>query len=92
MLAQSWLLSFTIEAEIDFKKLKPSYRAQVYKKLAWLAKNFNIITPLPLTGPWQGFFKLRLGNLRIIYKADYQKSLIVIYVIGQRDKIYKQRR
>ena len=88
---QRWEFAFTPEAEDDFKKLDRDIRARIYKRLEWLAENFEEVEPLPLTGLWQGFFKLRIGDWRIIYKVENERSLIVVYVIDRRDKVYKRK-
>lgn len=88
---QRWNFAFTSEAEDDFKKLDRDIRIRVYKRLEWLVENFEELEPIPLTGAWQGFFKLRIGDWRIIYKIENEKSLIIVYVIDRRDKVYKRK-
>lgn len=85
-------LLFTPDAENDFRKLNLVVRKRIYKKLKWLLEHLDPLRALPLTGPWRGFFKLRIGEWRIIYNMDYRNSLIVVYVIGKRDKIYKYKK
>jgi mRNA interferase RelE/StbE len=86
-----WILDFTPEAERDFKKLDKSLKRRISEKLDWLLKNFDSIIPLPLTGKWQGFFKLRAGDWRVIYKVEWEKNRIIVYLIDRRDKIYKRK-
>jgi mRNA interferase RelE/StbE len=86
-----WILDFTPEAEKDFQKLDKSFKRRISEKLDWLLKNFENIIPLPLSGKWQGFFKLRVGDWRVIYKVEWEKNRIIVYVIGRRDKIYKKK-
>jgi mRNA interferase RelE/StbE len=86
-----WILDFTPEAERDFKKLDKSLKKRISEKLDWLLKNFDNIIPLPLTGKWQGFFKLRIGDWRVIYKVEWEKNRIIVYLIDRRDKIYKRK-
>lgn len=88
---REWSLLLTKEAERDFQKLNQGGRDRIFQKLEWLCENFDVITPLPLTGPWQGFFKLRAGDWRIIYRADYVDLTLTVYAIGRRDKIYETR-
>ena len=85
-------LLFTLDAENDFRKLNLVVRKRIYKKSKWLLGHLDLLRALPLTGPWQGFFKLRIGEWRIIYNMDYKNSLIVVHVIGKRDKIYKYKK
>jgi mRNA interferase RelE/StbE len=87
---REWSLSFIREAEQDFRKLDHAYRKGIVQKLNRLVKNFDTINPLPLTGKWHGFFKLRIGNWRIIYHVNHEDLLLVVYAIGRRDKIYRK--
>lgn len=87
-----WSLNFTLAAEADFKKLSLEDRKRIYQKLHWLAENYESIIHNPLTGPWQGFFKLRIGDWRVIYKTDYKRFVITVHVIGNRNKIYKRKK
>jgi len=87
-----WRLDFTLEAKSDLEKLDKNLKRRVNEKLDWLLENFENIIPSPLGGEWRGFFKLRIGDWRVIYKVNWDKNQIVIYVINRRDKIYKRRR
>ena len=84
-----WSIDFTADAENDLKKLDRQNTKRIITKLEWLTENFDSISPLPLTGQWQGFFKFRVGDLRVIYKIEYDKLQLIVYVIDRRDKIYK---
>lgn len=86
----SWALSFTPEAEDDLAKLDKQLRERIIKKLDWFRANFEQIKPLPLGGDWQGFFKLRVGDWRVIYEISQGEKSIKIRVIDHRDKIYKR--
>jgi len=85
-----WILVFTPEARDDLEKLDKSLRKRIIEKLDWLYINFDKITPLALSNKWQGFFKIRVGDWRVIYRVDWNKNLITIYLINRRDKIYKK--
>jgi len=56
-----------------------------------MRKNFDQITPLPLGDKWRGFFKLRIGDWRVVYEIEISKRLITIHYIDHRDKIYKRK-
>ena len=86
-----WKVKFTIEAEEDLDKLDKRIRERVLEKMLWLNDNFDQIIPLPLGGRWQGFFKLRVGDWRVIYEIEDVKKQITIHQIDHRDKIYKRR-
>ena len=42
-----------------------------------------------LSGELEGSFRLRLGNMRIIYSVDDNKRVVYIEVIGFRGDVYK---
>lgn len=86
-----WNLVFTLEARDDFEKLGRGLQRRISDKLNWLQNSFDEIIPSALTGEWRGFFKLRVGDWRIIYKVEWGKNLIIVYIINRRDKVYKKR-
>jgi mRNA interferase RelE/StbE len=88
---EEWQFIFTREAENDLGKLDFSVRKRILEKIKWMRINFDKITPLPLGDKWRGFFKLRVGDWRIIYETEIVKKLIIIHYIGRRDKIYKRK-
>ena len=49
-------------------------------------RQFNI---KKLSGELEGGFRLRLGNMRIIYSVDDNKKVVYIEVIGFRGDVYK---
>jgi mRNA interferase RelE/StbE len=66
-------VEFTAAAESDLARLDKSMAQRVLKKIRWLAENFEVITPEVLTGPWQGVFKLRVSDYRVLYTSDREK-------------------
>jgi mRNA interferase RelE/StbE len=60
-------VEFTAEAEADLDRLSQSVAQRIFKKIGWLAENFEAITPEPLTSEWKGLFKLRVGDYRVLY-------------------------
>lgn len=87
-----WKVKFTVEAEKDLDKLDKQIRERVLEKILWLKDNFDQIIPLPLGGRWQGFFKLRVGDWRVIYEVEDVKKRLTIHLIDHRDKVYQRRR
>ena len=85
-----WKIEFTIEAEEDLNKLDKQIQHRVIEKIVWLRDNFDQIIPLPLGGKWHGFFKLRVGDWRVIYEIESLKKQIAVHQIDRRDKIYKK--
>lgn len=85
-----WSLEFQPAAEKDLAKLSKSVRARVLDKLEWLEEHFDSAVLLPLGSEFKGFFKVRIGDWRAIYRLDWEKRLIVMCYIDHRSKIYKQ--
>lgn len=86
-----WSFVFAKEAEKDLEHLDSVTRNRVLEKINWLKENFDLITPLPLGGQWRGFFKLRVGDWRIVYEIKISDKLVIVHYIDRRDKIYKRR-
>jgi mRNA interferase RelE/StbE len=83
-------VDFTPVAETDLARLDKPVAQRVLKKIRWLAENFETITPETLTGPWQGVFKLRVGDYRVLYTCDREKQKILVHFIRHRREVYKQ--
>lgn len=88
----AWRLEFSKDAREDLDALDRTTRRQVFEKIDWLLANFGNIHPFPLSGSWKGFFKLRAGDIRIIYTIRTSAELIRVEYIDNRDKIYRRRK
>jgi mRNA interferase RelE/StbE len=71
----SYQLEFTNEAIANLEKLTQVVQVRVVKKINWLVENFELITPQSLAADLSGFYKLRVGDYRVIY------SLILLLFI-----------
>ena len=84
----NYSVSFESESITDLDNLDQVVRLRILNKIQWLSVNFEQITPLSLTGQWSGFYKLRVGDYRVIYELDIEEQLIIIIRIGHRREIY----
>ncbi|MEO1428560.1 MAG: type II toxin-antitoxin system RelE/ParE family toxin [Cyanobacteria bacterium J06632_19] len=82
-------LEFTEEAVTDLEKLTQVIQIRIINKINWLAQNFEQLTPQPLTGDLTDFYKLRVGDYRILYTFSNEPNIIIIHQIGHRREIYK---
>lgn len=55
-------------------------------------KNFESILPEVLTGEFREFYKLRVGDWRVMYKVNWQDKIIIVSYIDRRDRSYKKRK
>ena len=73
----------------DLSRLDKAIAVRITAKLTWLSENFEDIPPLPLSANHAGFYKLRVGDWRVIYDIDYEKQIITVHKIGHRREIYR---
>ncbi len=86
-----WSLEFSSEAKSDLFKLDRAIQRRIIGKLNWLLENFDTIFPSVLTAEFRDFYKLRVGDWRVIYKVDWPDYKITVSYIDRRDKIYKKK-
>lgn len=84
----SYLVEYEPVAIADLEALTQAVRSRVINKINWLAENFDAITPQPLTADLSGFFKLRVGDYRVIYEFDREEKVIFIDRIRHRKEVY----
>jgi len=88
----SWTIEFRKEAELDLVKLDRNLARRILEKIEWLGIHFNEIIPITLTAEFREFYKLRIGDWRVLYKINNRTRVITIFYIDRRDKIYKMKR
>jgi len=80
----------TPEAQADIKRLAPATQTRVLDKLAWMGENAQLLRHQPLRGEeWQGCFKYRLGDYRIIYQMDWPAAALTVLKVGHRREVYR---
>ncbi|NEO44230.1 MAG: type II toxin-antitoxin system RelE/ParE family toxin [Moorea sp. SIO4A3] len=52
---------------------------------------FNDLDIKKMKGNWEGFYRLRIGKIRVIFTVDLTLGDIDIYTIGFRGNVYKNR-
>ncbi len=82
-------VGFTPQGSEDLGRLDKPVAQRVLNRIRWLAENFEALAPQPLTGRWQGVYKLRIGDYRALY--TFGKDRIEIRAIGHRREVYKLR-
>ena len=84
----SYSVEYEPEAVADLERLTQAVRERVIHKITWLAENFDQITPQALTADLSGFFKLRVGDYRVIYEFSRDDEVISIDRIRHRREVY----
>lgn len=52
---------------------------------------FNELDIKKMKGSWKGFYRLRLGKIRVIFALNLNLGDIEIYTIGLRKDVYRDR-
>ena len=84
----SYSVEYEPEALADLERLTQAVRERVIHKITWLAETFDQITPQTLTADLSGFFKLRVGDYRVIYEFSRDDKVISIDRIRHRREVY----
>lgn len=84
----SYFIEFEPAAINDLEALDTAVRDRILKKINWLAKNFDQITPQALTGDLADFFKLRVGDYRVLYDFSRDDQIIAIIRVRHRRNVY----
>lgn len=82
-------LNFTEGGKGSVQSLEKNIRQKVFDKLKWFIQNVDNLTLLPLRGNLSGFYKLRVGDYRIIYEVNLNDKVVTVHKIGHRKEIYK---
>ena len=85
----AYTVQYDAQAVAELKKLPPKLGKRIIKKINWLAENFEQVNSLPLSGNLSRFYKLRVGDYRVIYSLDQNSKTIIIEKVGHRREIYK---
>ena len=70
--------------------LAPKLRGQLLDKLEALGQEPDEAAGVkPMHGEWQGYYRLRHGDWRVIYLCDRKADTVVIAHAGPRGDVYK---
>lgn len=75
----------------DLAQLDKPIGRRIVQRIRWLSEHLDSISLEPLTGDLDGFYKLRVGDYRVIYEILYDEQTIVIHAVGHRKDIYRKR-
>ena len=59
------------------------------KFISWTEKKDVNIDVKKMVGVWESFYRIRLGDIRIILLVDYERHVIFVDRIGPRGDVYK---
>lgn len=86
----AWTIEFTRRAEKQIDKLDPQIRIRILKKLKLAAETEDPRTIAePLTGPWTGYWRYRVGDHRAICRIEDAIVTVFVIEVGHRSQVYR---
>ncbi len=72
------------------KKVVSTILGKIDNFKAWLENKGPLTADVKrLKGNWKGFYRIRVGNIRIILSLDRNKKIVKVYDMGHRGNVYK---
>lgn len=78
---------FKKSAVKDLKQLAKADCVRINKKIKQLADNPRPVGAKKLTG--ENYFRIRIGNYRVIYSIEDHELIVILIKIAHRKKVYK---
>ena len=72
---------------VKWLRKHPSYEERYREARSILSSNPRLGEPLK--GRCKGLWKLRVGDLRVIYEINYDERVVYVWVIGDRENVYE---
>ena len=88
---KNWKIEIKPQAEKQYKKLGKKTRVRIREALIKLEESSNPFLDLnvrALTGELKGDFRLRAGDLRILFTPDKSRKIFHVYAILSRGRAY----
>ena len=88
----TWTIKVSSKAKSYYKRLGKDLRGRIKTDLINLSEcNSPLESPQvkPLTGELKGFYRLRVGNYRIVFALLYEFQTIAVDNIAPRGDVYK---
>ena len=82
-------VEFTAQAEDDLADLDGKVEGQVRRKIAEMAASAEIWQHTTLTGPYRGYYRLRVGNYRVRYELDRANRRLTVLRAQHRSEAYR---
>lgn len=74
------------QAKKDLKRVDKRFLTKIYSSTEELSS--NPFLGKKMLGKYQGFYRIKIPPIRIVYKIDNTDKIIWIHAIGQRQGVY----
>jgi mRNA interferase RelE/StbE len=81
------IVKWSEKALHDLEKIDKPIVQRIIKKIDWTFNNFDQIIPEKLSANLSGYYKIRIGDYRVIYLIE-NDIIIIIQAVGHRREIY----
>lgn len=81
-------IEFNKRVKKDFRSIKPQDVQRIKTAIAKLSENTRPVGFKNLKGQNNDYYRIRVGNYRVIYSIENDVLLIVIIRVGHRKEIY----
>ena len=85
----SYRVELTPSAKRDFDRLREEVRRRVVAALIVLGENPRPPKVKRLAGSLREFYRIRVGDFRIIYSIQDEKLVVSVVRIGDRKDVYR---
>ena len=91
------VVRFRKQAFKFLQRSTPSLAAEIQQQLNQIDTAIGLQSIIPFTeldikqmqGIWAGYYRLRIGAIRVIFSVDEQSGNVDVYKIGSRGDVYK---
>ncbi|MDN5358455.1 MAG: mRNA interferase RelE/StbE [Candidatus Diapherotrites archaeon] len=90
----SWRVLFHRKAKAVVTKLQERDKHRILDGIKVLVESIQRGTPTDLDikklkGKWAGFYRLRVGKWRVIFRVDWENRVLLVYNIAKRENVYE---
>jgi mRNA interferase RelE/StbE len=91
------VVNFRKQAFKFLQKSSPNLIAEIRQQLNQIDTAIELQSVIPFTeldikkmkGDWAGYYRLRIGDVRVIFSVDDKSGNVDVYKIGSRGDVYK---
>ncbi len=80
-------IKWSADALEDLEKIDTIVAQRIVEKAKWLEDNFHDIVPEKLHRDLRKFYKLRVGDYRVVYSVH--EGVIIVQAVGHRKDVYQ---
>jgi len=76
------------DAQRDLARLDRPMQKRIRQRLKWVTQHFDEVRPEPLKSDLSAFYKIRVGDYRMLYQFDRARLVITVFKIRHRREVY----